>query len=112
MIAWLRRVPKSEARAAGLSLGVGIALLIIKFIAYFLTGSAAIFSDALESIVNVAASAVAAYALVVAHSPADKEHPYGHGKIEFLSAHFEGGMILLAAMAMAIKAIEMLYSPA
>ena len=85
-----------------LSLGVGIALLGIKFFAYFLTGSAAIFSDALESIVNVAASGVAMYALVVAHSPADEEHPYGHGKIEFLSAHFEGGMILLAAICLTI----------
>src|SRR6266850_852991 len=111
MIPGLRRVPKSEATAALLSLGVGIALLIIKFIAYFLTGSAAIFSDALESIVNVAASSVALYALVVAHSPADQDHPYGHGKIEFLSAHFEGGMILLAAIAIAIKAIEMFFQP-
>src|SRR6266446_9872459 len=111
MSAWLGRVPKSEARAAGLSLVVGIALLIIKFIAYFLTGSAAIFSDALESIVNVAASAVAAYALVIAHSPADRDHPYGHGKIEFLSAHFEGGMIVLAAIAMAIKGIETFFHP-
>jgi len=112
MIDWLRRIPRAEAGAAILSLVVSVTLLVIKFVAYFLTGSAAIFSDALESIVNVAASAVAGYALVIAHSPADKEHPYGHGKIEFLSAHFEGGMILLAAIAMAIKAIEMLYSPA
>jgi cation diffusion facilitator family transporter len=111
MIAWLGRVPKSEAGAALLSLVVGIGLLTIKFIAYFITGSAAIFSDALESIVNVAASSVALYALVVAHSPADKEHPYGHGKIEFLSAHFEGGMILLAAIAIAMKAIEMFFQP-
>jgi cation diffusion facilitator family transporter len=111
MIPSLGRVPKSEAGAALLSLVVGIALLTIKFVAYFLTGSAAIFSDALESIVNVAASAVAAYALVVAHAPADEEHPYGHGKIEFLSAHFEGGMILLAAVAIAIKAIEAFYAP-
>jgi cation diffusion facilitator family transporter len=112
MIPWLGRIPKTERAAALLSLVVGIALLTIKFIAYFLTGSAAIFSDALESIVNVAASAVAAYALVVAHSPADEEHPYGHGKIEFLSAHFEGGMILLAAIAIAIKSIDMLFQPA
>jgi cation diffusion facilitator family transporter len=95
-----------------LSLVVGIALLAIKFIAYFLTGSAAIFSDALESIVNVVASSVAMYALVVAHSPADEEHPYGHGKIEFLSAHFEGGMILLAAIAIAIRAVDGLFKPA
>jgi cation diffusion facilitator family transporter len=111
MIGWLRRVPRAEAGAAALSLVVSVTLLVIKFVAYFLTGSAAIFSDALESIVNVAASAVAAYALVVAHSPADEEHPYGHGKIEFLSAHFEGGMILLAAVAIGLKAIELLFVP-
>ena len=112
MIPGLGQVPKSEAAAAMVSLVVGIALLTIKFIAYFLTGSAAIFSDALESIVNVAASAVAMYALVVAHSPADTDHPYGHGKIEFLSAHFEGGMIVLAAIAIAIKGIDGLFKPA
>ncbi len=113
MIPGLGRVPKSEATAAVLSLLVGIALLTIKFIAYFLTGSAAIFSDALESIVNVAAASVAMYALVVAHSPADTDHPYGHGKVEFLSAHFEGGMIVLAAIAIAIKAIDvLLFKPA
>jgi cation diffusion facilitator family transporter len=111
MFTSLRRIPRAEAAAALLSLFVGITLLIIKFIAYFLTGSAAIFSDALESIVNVLASAVALYALIVAHSPADTDHPYGHGKIEFLSAHFEGGMIVLAAIAIAIKAIDMLLVP-
>src|SRR5687767_8745801 len=108
MLPGLRRIPKSEAIAAMLSLFVGIVLLTVKFIAYFITGSAAIFSDALESIVNVAASSVAMYALIVAHSPADEEHPYGHGKIEFLSANFEGGMILVAAIAIAIKAIDVL----
>src|SRR5438477_10289079 len=106
MIAWLGRVPRSEAVAAGLSLVVGIALLTIKFIAYFLTGSAAIFSDALESIVNVAASSFAAYSLFLAHQPADEQHPYGHGKVEFMSAGFEGGMILLAALVILERAIE------
>src|SRR5687768_10225210 len=105
MLLGLRRNPRAEAGAALLSLVVGIVLLTVKFVAYFLTGSAGIFSDALESIVNVVASGVAMYALVVAHRPADEEHPYGHGKIEFLSANFEGGMILLAAVAIAIKAI-------
>src|SRR6476619_5030300 len=106
MIAWLTRVPKSEAVAASLSLVVGIALLTIKFIAYYLTGSAAIFSDALESIVNVAASVVAAWSLYLAHQPPDPQHPYGHGKVEFLSAGFEGGMILLAALVILERAIE------
>lgn len=102
----LRHIPPIEARAATLSVSIGIVLLVIKFIAYFLTGSAAIFSDAMESIVNVLASGFALFALSVAHSPADAEHPYGHGKIEFLSAALEGGMILLAALVIAAKTIN------
>jgi cation diffusion facilitator family transporter len=88
-----------------LSLVLGAALTGLKFAAFFLTGSTAVFSDALESIVNVVAAAFAAYSLHLAHTPADAAHPYGHGKIEFVSAGFEGGMILVAALATAIKAI-------
>jgi len=101
----VENVPKLEARAAAISLGVGAALMLAKFTAFFLTGSAAIFSDALESIVNVAAAAFATYSLFLAHRPADADHPYGHGKIEFLSAGFEGGMVLLAAIVAAIQAL-------
>jgi cation diffusion facilitator family transporter len=108
MLNLLKHLPRVEARAAMLSLGVGIALLGVKFGAYFLTGSTAIFADALEGIVNVTASGFAMYALVLAHRPADPEHPYGHGKIEFFSAGFEGGMILLAALVAISKAIETL----
>jgi len=75
-------------------------------VAYFVTGSAAIFSDAMESIVNVAASSFALYALFYAHRPADREHPYGHGKIEFMSAGFEGGMVFVAALVIAFRAVE------
>jgi cation diffusion facilitator family transporter len=101
-----------ERRAMIASLAVGIALAVIKFVAYFLTDSAAIFSDALESIVNVLASAFALYAIVLAHEPADEQHPYGHGKVEFLSAGLEGGMILLAALVIAVRAGEQLiYGP-
>ena len=102
----LAHVPAAEARAATLALVVGGLLMGVKFAAYFLTGSAAIFSDALESIVNVAAASFALYALYYAHQPADEAHPYGHGKIEFLSAGFEGGMILLAALGAAAKAVD------
>jgi cation diffusion facilitator family transporter len=104
----LSHVPKPEARAAGLSLGVGTALMGVKFAAYLLTGSAVIFADAMESIVNVLAAAFAVYALYYAHLPADDSHPYGHGKIEFVSAGFEGGMILLAALAGSAKAVDAL----
>ena len=96
----------AEKRALIISLVTGIVLLLIKFGAYWLTGSAAIFSDALEGIVNVLASAFALYAISLAARPADAEHPYGHGKIEFMSAGFEGGMILVAALVMAARAGE------
>ena len=98
-------IPANERRAAMLALVVSIALVGAKFFAYALSGSAAIFADALESIVNVAAASFAIYSLSLAHTPADSEHPYGHGKIEFFSGGFEGGMIVLAAILAAVNAI-------
>src|SRR3954463_4728407 len=98
-----------ERRAALVSLTVGVLLLALKFIAYFLTGSSAIFSDALESIVNVLASGFALYSIILAHAPADEKHPYGHGKVEFMAAGFEGGMIVVAAIVIAVQAIYELY---
>ena len=99
-------VPPDESRAALVALVAGAALMGLKFVAYFLTGSAVIFSDAVESIVNVAAAAFALYSIVLAHRPADASHPYGHGKVEFLSAGFEGGMILVAAAVSMVKATD------
>jgi cation diffusion facilitator family transporter len=107
----LAHVPKVEARAAILSLVVAIALVGAKFYAFFLTGSAAIFSDALETIVNVVAAGFAIYSLSVAHTPADPDHPYGHGKIEFFAGGFEGGMIFVASLFMIAKAVQGLLSP-
>ena len=92
-----------------LAVGVGVVLMAVKFTAYWLTGSAAVFTDAAESIVNVAASGFAAYALVYAHRPPDPTHPYGHGKIEFLSALFEGGMISAASLVAVARAGEALW---
>ncbi len=89
----------------------GVTLMGVKMFAYILTGSAAIFSDAMESIVNIVASGVALYALGVAHRPADENHPYGHGRIEFLSASLEGGMICAAAGAILVKALHDLRAP-
>jgi cation diffusion facilitator family transporter len=103
-----KHVPRAEASAAILSITVAVVLLGIKFVAYFVTGSTVIFADALEGIVNVTAAAFATYALTLAHRPADKDHPYGHGKIEFFSAGFEGGMILLAALVAIGKAADTL----
>jgi cation diffusion facilitator family transporter len=100
---------RGEIRAAIVTLVIGTALLAVKFIAYLLTDSAAIFSDALESIVNVIAAAAALYSVILAHRPADKDHPYGHGKVEFMSAGFEGGMMVLAAFVMGLRAIEQFW---
>lgn len=93
-------------RAGLISLVVGSALLATKYAAYLLTGSAAVLSDALESIVNVVAALFALGSLVFAGRPADREHPYGHGKMEYFSAAFEGGMIAFAAVAIAWYAVE------
>jgi cation diffusion facilitator family transporter len=72
-------------------------MFVIKVGAYLLTGSAAILSDAAESVVHVAAVAFAAYSLKLSYKPADESHLYGHAKIAFFSAGFEGAMIILAA---------------
>lgn len=100
------RIPRAERIAIGLSVGLGISLLAVKFTAYAMTQSAAIFSDAVESIVNVMASLVALWALSIAHTPPDEKHPYGHGKVEFISAAFEGGMIVLAALFIFVRTID------
>ncbi|MFI5135538.1 MAG: cation diffusion facilitator family transporter [Chitinophagales bacterium] len=76
----------------------GIILLVAKFTAYVLTHSNAILSDALESIVNVAAAFMGLYSLRLSAKPRDEDHPYGHGKIEFVSAAVEGSLILFAGV--------------
>ena len=85
---------------------LGTGLMLIKFIAHLLTQSNAILSDALESIINVAAGAFAVYSLWLSQKPKDLDHPYGHGKIEFISIGFEGGMIILAAFYILFEAIH------
>jgi cation diffusion facilitator family transporter len=90
--------------AALVSLVVGSGLLAAKYVAYGLTGSTAILSDAMESIVNVVAAIFALGGLLFAGRPADRNHPYGHGKIEFFSAAFEGGMIAFAAVIIVYEA--------
>lgn len=94
-----------------LTLIVGFLLMALKFLAYFLTQSSAILTDAIESIVNVLAGSFALYSLYYAAKPKDEDHPYGHGKIEFLSTGVEGGMITLAGVAMTLKGISALFNP-
>jgi cation diffusion facilitator family transporter len=85
-------------RAVLISLAVSVVLLAAKYQAYLLTGSTAILSDALESIVNVVAAVFGLGGIIFAGRPADRNHPYGHGKVEFFSAAFEGGLIAFAAV--------------
>jgi cation diffusion facilitator family transporter len=95
-------------RAGLISLAVSGVLLAAKYQAYRLTGSTAILSDALESIVNVVAAVFALTALLFAGRPADRNHPYGHGKAEFLSAAFEGGLIAFAALVILYEVVQSL----
>ena len=87
----------------------GIGLLFFKFYAYQVTHSQSIFSDALESIVNVVAGAITLVVIVVASRPADDDHPYGHGKVESMAASFEGGAITFAGLLIIIQAAEAFY---
>ncbi len=91
---------------------VSVALLVVKFIAYYSTHSVSILTDALESIVNVLAGFIGLYSLYVAAKPRDMDHPYGHGKAEFISAAIEGTMIGSAGAIILYKAIQHLIHPA
>ena len=94
---WRGAALDQVGRIAGGTIAVGIGVLAMKAAAWWLTGSAALYSDALESVVNVVASLVAFVALRVARRPADANHPYGHDKIEFFAAVIEGVLIIAAA---------------
>jgi cation diffusion facilitator family transporter len=98
----LRQYSESEISrmtvAMRLSLGAGFFMLLTKLYAYYITGSAAILSDAAESIVHVLAVSFAAYSFRLSLKPADQDHLYGHDRISFFSAGFEGAMIALAAV--------------
>jgi cation diffusion facilitator family transporter len=91
--------------------GISILLLAVKFIAYYFTHSVAILTDALESIVNVAAGFIGLYSLHVSAKPRDKDHPYGHGKAEFISAAVEGTLIGVAGTIILYEAIQHILHP-
>ncbi len=90
---------------------MAVTVLIAKLMAARVSHSAALYSDALESVVNVAASSLALYALVASAKPADQQHPYGHAKVELLSAVATGGMILVAAVLIFQRALAGLLHP-
>lgn len=99
---------QTAIRAAVFSLVMALVILALKFIAYFVTDSMAILSDALESIVNVVAAGFALIIMRQAVEPADKDHPYGHGKFEYLSSAFEGGLISFAAVFIIFESLQSL----
>jgi cation diffusion facilitator family transporter len=101
-----------ERRAAWVAVTVAIALMVVKLVAYAMTGSTAVFGDAMESLVNVVAAILAVWSIWMAHRPPDRTHPYGHGKAEFVSAAVEGGLILAAAGAVVFKCIHEFRAPA
>lgn len=102
---------RSKINTMKITLIVGFLLMALKFLAYYLTQSSAILTDAIESIVNVLAGSFALYSLYYAAKPKDEDHPYGHGKIEFLSTGVEGGMVTLAGVAMTFKGISAFFNP-
>lgn len=90
---------------------LSVVLLITKLVAYFLTGSIAILTDALESIVNVVAGFFGLFSLYLSAKPRDADHPYGHGKIEFISSAVEGSMIFVAGVLIIYEAVKNLIQP-
>jgi cation diffusion facilitator family transporter len=90
---------------------VAVILFILKIIAWWLTRSVAVLTDALESTVNVVAGFISLYSLFVAAKPRDKEHPYGHGKAEFISAAVEGSLVAMAGLVIIYEAIDNILHP-
>jgi len=106
-------VPDSRSlpRFAWLSLFAAVVTLVLKALAWVLTGSVGMLSDALETVVNLAGAGVAILMLTVAARPADEDHPYGHGKAEYFSSGVEGALILFGALGIAATAVQRLFVP-
>jgi cation diffusion facilitator family transporter len=96
---------------AAASIAVGVAVLAIKYVAFLITGSVALFSDALESIVNVLTAIAALIAIRVGSHPPDRRHPFGHHKAEYFSAVLEGTLIIIAALLIFKEAYDALLHP-
>ena len=109
----MSEIPERKARlyAISLSLMVGSMVMAVKFYAYWLTDSSALLSDALESIINVVASAFALWSILFSERPPDHSHPYGHGKVEYFSAGFEGALIIIAACGIFLTAWPRIVNP-
>ncbi len=90
-------------RVAQINIVVSLIVLGLKFAGYYVSGSTAIFSDAVETLINVLTAITALVVIRLVAMPADESHPYGHGKLEFFSAAFEGGLVFFAAVAILIE---------
>jgi cation diffusion facilitator family transporter len=101
----------SLTRYAWLSIAAALATILLKGLAWKLTGSVGLLSDAIESFVNLAGALMALWMLTLAALPADSDHVYGHGKAEYFSSAFEGFLILLAAVSIGYTAIDRLMHP-
>lgn len=105
------KVDKENIKFQRIALILGLVMLALKVGAYQLTNSNAILTDALEGLVNILAAGFGLFSLYYATLPSDKNHPYGHGKIEFISSGFEGGLILFAGASMVAKAGYSFFYP-
>lgn len=108
-----QQTPNSKEKifVQSFTLVAGVLILGVKFFAFFKTNSNAILTDALESIINIVAGSFGLYSLYIAAKPNDEDHPYGHGKVEFISASIEGTLILAAGIAMIIKSTYNFFKP-
>lgn len=104
-------IDRVQQRAIRISFFSSIAILALKTAAYLMTGSTALLSDALESIINVVASAFAMWSIHVAKTPPDSNHPYGHGTVEYFSALLEGLLIMAAAVGIISAALPRVFVP-
>jgi cation diffusion facilitator family transporter len=103
--------PSQNLKVQVIITAVALLLFMVKIIAWLMTNSVAILTDALESIVNVVAGFIGIYSLYVAAKPRDADHPYGHGKVEFISAAIEGTLIGVAGILIIYEAIRNLSYP-
>ncbi len=101
----------SLTKYAWLSIAAALATIGLKSLAYLLTGSVGLLSDAMESLVNLVAAIMALSMLIIAARPADEEHPYGHSKAEYFASGVEGILILVAAASIAVAAVGRILRP-
>lgn len=96
---------------AAAAFAISVSLTVLKFVAWHVTASTAVLSDALESIINIVTSGFGLYSVWLSNQPRDFDHPYGHGKIEYFSAGLEGALILFAALAITVVSLPSLWAP-